>query len=407
MGRVTKLRNRPGWYLEWTDGFGRWQRRRSHGSRGDARKLLRELEQQADRERLGVGTASPATEISLEELAKSWRDYVLTYRRPATWERYEIGLREVLGWLSTRGNAIQYATDIHVEALSGFVAWKLQQGVAPRTVNIATGALRALFNWAVRNGHLRATPIPRWEPLRAQPRRRRRALTVWEIVKLLEHSPSELADIWRFVVGSGLRAGELTSLEWPDVDWQARTVRVRAETSKSKRDRTVPLRDDLIGVLQRQRQRGVQRKAVAQRWLSIARRRLSQATGVAEQDRIARQLQRAERALGLVERLVFTNTRGGHWGKGLSRRLGPCRVAAGLARDIDVHTLRHTFGSHLIAAGVDVKTVQDLLGHSSAVVTLDVYAHVFEQRKRDAVDLIPIPEPAVDPRGTRAAAVAR
>lgn len=90
-----------------------------------------------------------------------------------------------------------------------------------------------------------------------------------------------------------------------------------------------------------------------------------------------------------------------------SRRLGPCRVAAGLARDIDVHTLRHTFGSHLIAAGVDVKTVQDLLGHSSAVVTLDVYAHVFEQRKRDAVDLIPIPEPAVDPRGTRAAAVAR
>jgi site-specific recombinase XerD len=54
-----------------------------------------------------------------------------------------------------------------------------------------------------------------------------------------------------------------------------------------------------------------------------------------------------------------------------------------------VHTLRHTFGSQLIAAGADVKSVQELLGHASALVTLDVYAHAFGDRKRAAVEALP------------------
>jgi site-specific recombinase XerD len=58
--------------------------------------------------------------------------------------------------------------------------------------------------------------------------------------------------------------------------------------------------------------------------------------------------------------------------------------------DIDLHTLRHTFASHLVAAGVDLKTVGDLLGHTHIAVTA-IYLHPFEQRKVDAVEKVPIP----------------
>ena len=89
---------------------------------------------------------------------------------------------------------------------------------------------------------------------------------------------------------------------------------------------------------------------------------------------------------------MFVNARGNPWGENLSRRLKPCLRAAGLPTSIDLHCLRHTFGSHLIRAGADVKTVQALLGHSSAMVTLDIYAHAFEDRKREAVEFIALPK---------------
>ena len=55
-------------------------------------------------------------------------------------------------------------------------------------------------------------------------------------------------------------------------------------------------------------------------------------------------------------------------------------------RPIVFHWLRHTFGSHLIAAGVDLKTVSTLMGHSSIVVTVDIYGHMLKGASRDAID---------------------
>jgi hypothetical protein len=59
-------------------------------------------------------------------------------------------------------------------------------------------------------------------------------------------------------------------------------------------------------------------------------------------------------------------------------------VRAGLRR-VRFHDLQHTFGSHLIAAGVDLKTVSTLMGHSSISVTVDIYGHMLKDSNRDAV----------------------
>jgi len=405
MGRVTQLKGRTGWYLEWTDGFGRRCRKRVHGSRGDARDLLRELELKADRDRLELGDGGPQKEPSLQELTDAWRSYLLTHRRPATWESYELGLREVMSWLGERENPLQQPSDISAADLTSFAAWKLASGVAPRTVNIRVGAVRALFNWADKQGYLRRNPIARWKSLDAPPRFRRRTLTAWEIAKLLQYSPPHLADIWRFVLGTGLRSGELASLEWRDINWDEPSIQVRAETSESKRSRVIPLRKDLVAVLRRQLQRRPARKAKAERLLALYRKRLREAETDEAIKLAERHLRVASRAAEAVDCVVFTNSVGGRWRKELCRRLEPCLKAAGLSTDLDVHTLRHTFGSHLIAGGWDVKTVQELMGHSSATVTLDVYAHAFEDRKRDAVQAAPIPieDSADDARRRRVA----
>ena len=56
----------------------------------------------------------------------------------------------------------------------------------------------------------------------------------------------------------------------------------------------------------------------------------------------------------------------------------------GLPENLNVHSLRHTNASLLIAQGVDVRTVASLLGHSQASTTLDIYAHAFDKKKREA-----------------------
>ena len=189
---------------------------------------------------------------------------------------------------------------------------------------------------------------------------------------MLAASPQPFRDIWRVFLGTGLRAGELSGLEWSDVHFEQAELHVRAETFKGQRQRTIPLRQDLLGILRRLRLEVPQRMHKAAR--ECAERRLAQ----------------ARRAVGTAERLVFCNGGGGPWGDNLSRRLDPCLAAAGLPQRIDVHTLRHTFGSHLVRAGVDVKTVQELMGHSSAMVTLDICVHGFGDRKAAAVEVIPL-----------------
>jgi len=391
LGRVTQLTGRPGWYCEWTDGRGRRKRRRAHGTREDARQILRELEAKADRDRLALPHDAPTEEPSLQELSIAWRDFILTRRRPTTWESYECGLREVFGWLAGRGNPLRRVADLRIEDVDAYAAWKLQQGAAARTVNMRVGAIRALLNWAVNEGRILHNPLARWRPLAGEKKRQRRSLTEWEVSKLLLHSPPEFADVWRFLLGTGLRSGELANLEWDDVDWRARAIHVRGETSKSKRNRTIPLRDDLIAVLRRQAGHKGTRKARAAEHVAQCGTALTEAPTDAGRAKRQKRLATAQRTVADAERLVFTNTRGGHWRRDLARRLKPCLDAAGLDARVDVHTLRHTFGSLLIRAGADIKTVQSLLGHSSAMVTLDIYAHHFDDRQREAVDLLPLP----------------
>ena len=179
------------------------------------------------------------------------------------------------------------------------------------------------------------------------------------------------AELVRVAAYAGLRRGELLALRWRDVDFTRRKLVVRraisggveAAWTKSRRAREVPLPDQAAGALDRLSQRGDFTRA---------------------------------------DDYVFCNRLGRRLdGSALRRRVTRARDAAGL-RPLRFHDLRHTYGSLLVAAGVDLASVKAAMGHSR-ITTTERYLHArsaTELAERFTRAFAPTePEPAtIDPR---------
>ena len=419
--------------LDWYDAMGVRHRDRVAGEK-KAKAMLRQADEHTAREReqrkfregLGIDPG-PSQALTLEALVGEYQAHILAERRPRTWQSIALGLKSVLGWFLKRGKPVEFPRDVQLAEVNAYVADRLAAGAACRTIAIRGGAVKGLFNWAVREGKLLVNPLARWKAPKGEPKIRRCALSAFQIAKLLRHSPPELADLWEFVLCTGVRSGELTTLTWSDLqladedreeaerserqrqglpvsarpmptprnlkDESRRpgsTIHIRAEIAKSRRGRFIALRKEAVVILCRAERDLPARAERAAARLRTAEERLAKASE-AERPLAEKQVAQARGAVGASQRLVFVNSEGGAWRDGMARKMKKCLKAAGLPNTIDVHTLRHTFGSHLVAAGFDVRTVADVLGHSSPVVTMQVYAHSFADRTREAVEAVPLP----------------
>lgn len=179
-----------------------------------------------------------------------------------------------------------------------------------------------------------------------------KALPLAQVERLLAapvgEEPTSLRDraMLELLYGSGLRISELTGLDVDDVDRVERLVHVRGKGSK---DRVVPF--------------GAVAATALDQWL--VRGRPSLATGVAA---------------------VFVNTRGGRLTRqGVWKIVKEHADRVGLNHDVSPHTLRHSFATHLLDGGADVRAVQELLGHAN-VTTTQIYTLVSRQRLRAMYD---------------------
>jgi integrase/recombinase XerC len=143
--------------------------------------------------------------------------------------------------------------------------------------------------------------------------------------------------ILEFLYATGLRVGEMVSLDLDDVDLRGRTVRV---VGKGGKERMVPF--------------GTQSETTLRRWLAVARpSRLKGSTAA-----------------------LFLNLRGGRLTDRSVRRILDRRLReAAIHARVSPHALRHSFASHLLGAGADLRAIQELLGHSS-LSTTQRYTHV-------------------------------
>ncbi|MBW3601832.1 MAG: site-specific tyrosine recombinase XerD [Actinobacteria bacterium] len=245
------------------------------------------------------------------------------------------------------------AVDASRQDLERFLAWlrarRTPAGAPYALSSVARTlvAVRGLHRFLVREGLAGHDPSAGLRGPRP-PRPLPRALSLEQVERLLG-APSggstvQLRDraMLELLYAAGLRISELVSLDVDDVDLQARTVRC---TGKGGRQRVVPL--------------GRPARAALEAWLV-----------------------RGRPALRPRGPALLCNLRGGR----LSRQGGWMVIkrhaeAAGLARDVSPHTLRHSFATHLLDGGADVRVVQELLGHAS-VDTTQIYTLVSRARLR-------------------------
>lgn len=372
------------WHIEYADAAGRTRRRKVAPSKVLAREILARAEAEVAKQRAGL-PAQDAAEMILSDL----KDRYLTSQQGRVSPDHLSGLKSRIEAVLAGTRALK-VRDLTPERMEGFLNAFADRKRAPsaRTVNTYLIAAKAMMNWAVL---MRLLPYNPLACLKARServkKRRRRALTADEVERLLAAAPlaplrrleaayrggrkskkrqgeigpevrAEASErgrrnalIWRILVSTGLRVGELRALRWADVDLASGSLTARAETTKNGRESVLPMSPSLVAALtEHGRQCGANPEDpvidIPENPCAILRDDLRQA-GIDPVD------------------------------------------ASG--RVVDVHALRHTFGTLLVASGADLKTVQSLMRHASPVLTFGFYVHHDAQRMRDAVGRLPGP----------------
>jgi integrase len=211
------------------------------------------------------------------------------------------------------------------------------------------------------------------------PQMHRQEMKVWTARQtrtfLTAVSGVRLAALYTLALSTGMRQGELFGLRWKDVDLSGAKLSV-------------------VTAVQRSHSAGTR---LAHPKTASGRRTIALTTlgsfNAVEALRSHRVRQGEERQAWGAEwkdmDLVFTDTLGGPLrGNNLERRhFGPLMRVAGVPR-IRFHDLRHTAATLMIAAGVPVKVVSEMLGHADVGTTLRIYAHVLPNMRRDAADVL-------------------
>jgi integrase/recombinase XerC/integrase/recombinase XerD len=284
----------------------------------------------------------------LDEFA---RDLARRAAAPKTRIAYQTDVAQFARWASERGLE---PAGVGVRELRRYLAGLSEQGNAPTTIARKLAAVRALLRMQVQLGQRRENPAELLSSPK-RPRRLPRVLKPGEVEALLDRIPAgsalELRDraLFELAYACGLRAEELVKLDVDSVDFDSESVRVEGKGGKT---RIVPVGEHALRALER--------------YLAAGRPALD------DHGESALALSKSGRRLSTsdVRRRLRT------WAR---------RAAAGAPAVVDAHphALRHSFATHLLEGGADLRTIQELLGHA-AISTTQVYTRVDSRRLRSA-----------------------
>jgi integrase/recombinase XerC len=232
-------------------------------------------------------------------------------------------------------------------ALRSYLAALHRAGLKNRSIARHLSTLRSFLRWACREGHLEKNPATALSSPRV-PRQLPRAMTLADTENLLaatgdDSVPERERALFELLYATGLRVSEAAGLDLEDVELSSRLVRV---VGKGSKERIVPFGEEAEDALRA--------------WLP---KRASLRHGAA-------------RAADAGAEPLFVNRRGGRLTPRSMARLLKRRLrCAGLPQDLSPHALRHTFATHLLQAGADLRAIQELLGHAS-LSTTQKYTHL-------------------------------
>jgi integrase/recombinase XerC len=287
----------------------------------------------------------------MRELIHRYLEHLADERNvsPETLRAYDLDLRKFLAFLAEflgRAPEDVQPGDADTLAVRSFLAALTRDGLGKRSQGRTLSAVRSLFRYACREGVLAANPAQTVRTPK-QPKTLPRHLRPGEIENLIEapvagEGPLALRDraILELLYAAGLRVSELVGLDWRAIDLSARVLRV---VGKGRKERMVPFGRPAADAL----------RAWLEVWEAV----------------------RAGKG-GEDDEPVFLNNLGGRLTDRSVRRVIDRWVEqAAVARGVHPHTLRHTFATHLLENGADLRAIQELLGHSS-LSTTQKYTHL-------------------------------
>ena len=358
-------KNKSVWLIrvQTRDGKGKLRSRSAtvRGNRTDADKKLTELLSEKDK---GIITSPNQT---LDEFLDTWLLIVKPRLQSRTYQDYsELLTRYVRESLGKK--KLDSIKAIHLQSL--YAEMQTEKKLSARVVRYTNTILKSAFGYAVKQDILFKNPAKMVE-LPKLIKREMVVLTKDEALRLLKESQKErLATLFSFLLATGCRPGEAIGLKWQDISFERNTVEIKRvvvwqrsggswefcqpKTAKSRR--TVPLPVSLVKEIKQHRIRqNKERLKLGSNWQNFDLVFPSQVGTPLTMGRITRVFQRI-------------------------------KTDAEITKNLRLYDLRHSTASFLLQANVNPKVVSERLGHSTVVLTLDVYSHVLPTMQEEATE---------------------
>ncbi|MDD6328654.1 MAG: site-specific tyrosine recombinase XerD [Eubacteriales bacterium] len=248
------------------------------------------------------------------------------------------------------GLDIENFSDVNTTDLDTYVLFMKENGMSTATVSRSIASIKSFFMYLYKNGTVESDPAEQLKPPKIE-KKVPEILTVEEINRLLEqpskNNPKEVRDkaMLELLYATGMRVSELVSLQLSDVNLTMNYIMCR----DASKERVIPIENAA--------------KSALERYISDARP-----------------------IMCADSTCLFTNlkgqamTRQGFW-----KLIKTYAKRAGIDKDITPHMIRHSFASHLVSNGADLKAVQEMLGHSD-ISTTQIYLKSRQSRIKEEYD---------------------
>jgi integrase/recombinase XerC len=271
-----------------------------------------------------------------------------------TIKSYSEDFGSLLDYVRDRVGEVSSPAELQIAQLRGYVAYLHECDYAKTTIARRLASLRSFFRYCQREGFVTSNPAKALRTPRVG-RKLPHFLTIEQITKLLEAPPANEVEglrdraLLETMYSAGLRVAELVGMDVDAWDRDANIVRV---FGKGRKERIAPI--------------GRHASRALERWLEVRQ----PAPDAKPADRDAMFLNR------FGTRLTT---------RSVGRMLEKYLAQSGLDQITTPHTLRHTFATHLLDGGADLRSVQEMLGHKS-LTTTQIYTHVSTKRMRDTYE---------------------
>jgi integrase len=352
------------WYIDVRVKGQRYRKCVGHSKR-IAELALKDTEVKIARDQFGF----TKHDISIDRLLERFREYSRINHSRGTQIRYGSVVDSFQRFLSQHRRKVNFVSQITPELIEQYKECRkdagvnyngrevgpkedgnenTHTGVRPDTVNFELKVLTSVFNLAIKWGYLKVNPtkgVARFKVTRSRPVR---FLTEEECRRFLAACPEDFYPIYFTYLNTGMRKTELLYLEWEDIDFRRRKIKIRQKDDWQPKssEREIPINGQLLELLKNLK---------------------------------------ASNDQGLCSRWAFPHADGGRLRTKLREKMIEIAEQAGIENLTKLHTLRHTFASHLVMKGVDLPTVKKLMGHADIQTTM-IYAHLAPDHLAEAVD---------------------